>query len=140
MSEEQLQAIYYQIQMLESYLVDLIQKERTIVKVIQEASSSIESIGGIAENEHHEILVPLGLGAYAKAKIIPNEKMILNIGAGAAIERDKDSTINYIESRIKEMQVALQDTATQKQQVAAKLEQNKQELNNLLQNARKPSK
>ncbi|MCZ6582541.1 MAG: prefoldin subunit alpha [Thaumarchaeota archaeon] len=140
MSEEQLQAIYYQIQMLESYLVDLIQKERTIVKVIQEASSSIESIGGIAENEHLETLVPLGLGAYAKAKIIPNEKMILNIGAGAAIERDKDSTINYIESRIKEMQVALQDTATQKQQVAAKLEQNKQELNNFLQNARKPSK
>ena len=140
MSEEQLQAIYYQIQMLESYLADLIQKERTIVKVIQEASSSIESIGGITEKEHLETLVPLGLGAYAKAKIIPNEKMILNIGAGVAIERDKDSTINYIESRIKEMQVALQDTATQKQQVAAKLEQNKQELNNLLQNARKPSK
>ncbi|MFQ6025377.1 MAG: prefoldin subunit alpha [Nitrosopumilaceae archaeon] len=136
MSEEQLQGIYYQIQLLESYLVDLIQKERITVNVIQEASSAIESIKGIGEKEQPEALVPVGLGAYVKAKIIPNEKMILNIGAGTAMERNKDSVINYIESRIKEMQVALQETAAQKQQVTAKLEQSKQEINSLLQRAR----
>jgi len=139
MSEEKLQAIQYQMQILESYLVDLIQKERTIVNVLHEASSSIESIRGLGENEQ-STLVPLGLGAYMKAKIVPNEKMILNIGSGAAIERDKDSVINYIESRIKEMQVALQETAVQKQQVTTKLEQNKQELNNILQQARNSNK
>ena len=136
MSEEQLQGIYYQIQLLESYLVDLIQKERITVNVIQEASSAIESIKGIGEKEQPEALVPVGLGAYVKAKIIPNEKMLLNIGAGTAMERNKDSVINYIESRIKEMQVALQETAAQKQQVTAKLEQSKQEINSLSQRAR----
>jgi len=139
MSEEKLQAIQYQMQILESYLVDLIQKERTIVNVLHEASSSIESIRGLRENEQ-STLVPLGLGAYMKAKIVPNEKMILNIGSGAAIERDKDYVINYIESRIKEMQVALQETAAQRQQVTTKLEQNKQELNNILQQARNSNK
>jgi len=55
------------------------------------------------------------------------------LGAGASIEKDKDSVINYLQSRIKEMDVALQDTNTRKHEAVASLEQGKQKMNLLIQ-------
>ena len=52
----------------------------------------------------------MGLGTFVKTKLIPNQKLILNVGAGIAIEKDQNYAINFLESRLKEFQVALQDT------------------------------
>ena len=136
MSEEQAQQLLYQMQILESYFADLIQRENYMISVLKEATSAIESIKAVNENTEYETLVPLGLGTFIKAKILPNEKIVLNVGAGAALEKNKELTINYIESRIKEIEVALGETAAQKQEVALRLEQGKHEMNRLMQTAR----
>lgn len=122
--------------MLETYLNDLFAKESNIVNILREANSAIQSIKSIDENSESETLVPMGIGSFVKAKILPNQKIVLNLGAGAAIEKDKDAAINYLESRIKEMEVALQETSAKKQEVMANLEQGKQEMNRLAQETR----
>ena len=132
MSEEQAQQLLYQMQMLEGYLSELSQKEATIVSVIREASSAIQSLKTIDNKTDNETLTPVGLGTFIKTKLMPNEKLILNIGAGIAIEKDKDSAVNFLELRLKEMQVALQETSNQKQQISASLEQGKQQMEQML--------
>ena len=132
MSEDQAQQLLYQMQMLEGYLSELSQKETTIVSVIREASSAIQSLKTIDTKTDNETLVPVGLGTFIKTKVVPNEKLILNIGAGIAIEKDKDSAVNFLELRLKEMQVALQETSNQKQQISASLEQGKQQMEQML--------
>ena len=132
MSEEQAQQLLYQMQMLEGYLSELSQKEATIVSVIREASSAIQSLKTIDNKTDNETLTPVGLGTFVKTKVVPNEKLILNIGAGIAIEKDKNSAINFLELRLKEMQVALQETSNQKQQISASLEQGKQQMEQML--------
>ena len=124
------------MQMLETYLGDLINKENNLVNIIREAASAIGSIKALNETTESETLVPMGIGAFVKAKIQPNQKLILNLGTGAAVEKDKDSAINYLESRIKEMEVALRETNARKQEISASLEQGKQEMNNLVQTSR----
>jgi prefoldin alpha subunit len=136
MSEEKAQQLLYQMQMLETYLADLTQKESTLFNILREAASAIESIKTINEKPESETLIPMGMGTFMKAKITNKDKVILNVGSGTAIEKDRDSTINYIESRIKEMEVALKDNAAQKHQVVASLEQGKQEMNRLMQPSR----
>lgn len=136
MSEEKAQQLLYQMQMLETYLADLTQKESTLFNILREAASAIESIKTINEKPESETLIPMGMGTFMKAKITNKDKVILNVGSGTAIEKDRDSTINYIESRIKEMEVALKDNAAQKQQVVTRLEQGKQEMNRLMQPSR----
>lgn len=121
--------------MLENYLSDLINKEVKIINILREATSAIHSIKSLNEKSESETLVPMGIGAFVKAKILPNEKLILNLGAGAAIEKDKDYTINYLEARIKEMEVALRETNAKKQEAVASLEQGKQEINRLVQSS-----
>ncbi|HEY7368193.1 MAG TPA: prefoldin subunit alpha [Nitrosopumilaceae archaeon] len=137
MSEEQAQQLMYQMQMLENYFVELSHKEESVINIIREASSAIQSIRSISDKPESSALVPIGMGSFVKAKLSSDDKFILNLGAGAAIEKDKDSAINYIESRIKEMEVALSDIVAQKQQVMANLEQGKQEVNRLIQAAQK---
>lgn len=133
MSEEQAQQLMYQMQMLENYFGELTQKEESLIRIIGEASSAIESIKSISEKPESSTLVPIGMGSFVKANISSDDKFILNLGAGVAIEKDKNSTINFIEARIKEMEVALRDTTIQKQHVIANLEQGKQEMNRLIQ-------
>ena len=41
MSEEQAQALLQQMQALEAYMADLIQKEEAVIKLLQEASGAI---------------------------------------------------------------------------------------------------
>ena len=132
MSEEQTQQLLYQMQMLEGYFSELSQKEVSIVSIIREASSAVVSLKAIDNKTDSETLVPMGLGTFVKTKLIPNQKLILNVGAGIAIEKDQNYAINFLESRLKEFQVALQDIDGQKQQVSASLEQGKQQMNQLL--------
>ena len=132
MSEEQTQQLLYQMQMLEGYFSELIQKEQAIISVFREASSAVVSLKAIDNKTDSETLVPLGLGTFVKTKLIPNQKLILNVGAGVAIEKDQNYAINFLESRLKEFQVALQEINVQKQQASASLEQGKQQMNQLM--------
>ena len=138
MSRDEAQQLLYQMQMLESYYVDLTQRENTLVNLLREATSAVESIKTINEKSESDTLVPLGLGTFVKTKISSTDKIILNIGADVAIEKNKDSALAFLESRIKEVEVALQENAAKKQDAGSKLEQGKQEMNRLLQTTSKP--
>ena len=140
MSEEQAQQLMHQMQMLESYFAELSQRENSLLNVFNEATYAIESIKGIGEKSESDTLIPIGMGTFIKTKISSGEKIVLNVGAGVAIEKDKDTAINFLESRIKEIQVALQDTATNKQDVASKLQQGKAEMNRFIELSSKTKK
>ena len=133
MSEEQAQQLMQQMQMLETYFTDLSQREGTLLSVLREAISTIESIKSLRQKPNSDTLVPIGMGTYVQTKILSNDKIVLNIGAGIAVEKTYDSTINYLEARIKEIEIALQDTSAKKQEVIARLEHGKEQMNQLMQ-------
>ena len=140
MSEEQTQQLLYQMQMLENMFGELTQKENSIISIIREANSAIHSIKGIDTQSESDSLVPLGLGVFMKSKVNSNEKIIINVGSGVAIEKNHNDAINYLESRLKELEIALQDTNQQRQQIAANLEQGKQQMQTLMQKSQTPTK
>ncbi len=133
MSEEQAQQLMQQMQMLETYFADLSQREGTLLSVLRESVSAIESIKSLRQKPNSDTLLPIGMGSYVQTKISSNDKIVLNIGAGIAVEKTYDSTINYLEARIKEIEVALQDTSARKQDAVARLEQGKDQMNQLMQ-------
>jgi len=140
MSEDQTQQLLYQMQMLENLFAELTQKESSIINIIREANSAIHSIKGISTESESDSLVPLGLGAFMKSKVNSNEKIIINVGSGIAIEKNHADAINYLESRLKELEIALQDINQQRQQIAANLEHGKQQMQSLMQKSQNPTK
>ena len=133
MSEEQAQQLMQQMQMLETYFADLSQREGTLYNVLREAKAAIESIKSLSQKSDSETLVPVGMGTFVKTKISSKDKIVLNIGAGISLEKDSTSAINYLEARIKEIEVAIQDTSAKKNDAAAQLEQGKNQINQLMQ-------
>ena len=133
MSEERAQQLMQQMQMLETYFADLSQREGTLYGILREATAAIESIKSLNKKPDSNTLVPVGMGTFVKTKISSNDKIVLNIGAGISIEKDSESAINYLEARIKEIEVAIQDTAAKKHDAAAQLEQGKSQINQLIQ-------
>ncbi len=137
MSEEQAQQLMQQMQMLETYFSDLSQREGTFLSVLREATAAIESMKSLSQKPESETLVPIGMGTYVPTKISSNSKIVLSIGAGVAVEKDFPSAINYLEAHIKEIEVALQDNTAKKQDAAARLEQGREQINQLMQTASK---
>jgi len=138
MSEEQAEQLMQQMQMLETYFSDLSQRESTFVNILREATASIQSIQSLSKNSESETLVPIGMGTYVPTKILSASKIVMNIGAGVAVEKDFSSAINYLEARIKEIEVALQDTSAKKQDAATRLEQGKAQMNQMMQSMQQP--
>ncbi len=139
MSEEQAQQLMQQMQMLETYFSDLSQREGTFLGVLREATAAIESMKSLSQKSESETLVPIGMGTYVPTKISSDSKIVLSIGAGVAVEKDFPSAINYLEAHIKEIEVALQDNAAKKQDAAARLEQGREQINQLMQSVSKPN-
>ncbi len=133
MSEEKAQQLMQQMQMLETYFSDLSQREGTLYSVLREATAAIESIKSLSQKSNSEALVPVGMGTFVKTNISSNDKIVLNIGAGISLEKDSTSAINYLEARIKEIEVAIQDLSGKKHDAAAQLEQGKNQINQLVQ-------
>ena len=133
MSEEQAQQLMQQMQMLETYFKDLSQREVTLYSVLREASAAIDSIKSLGEKSSSESLIPIGMGTFVKTRISSEDKIVLNIGAGVSMEKNSKEAINYLEARIKEIEIAIQDTSAKKQEAAAQLEQGKNQINQLIQ-------
>jgi len=138
MSEEQAEQLMQQMQMLETYFSDLSQREGTFLNILRETTAAIESIKSLNLKPESETLVPIGMGTYIPTKISSNQKIVMNIGAGIAVEKDFPSAINYLEARIKEIEVALQDTAVKKQDASQRLEQGKAQINQMMQSMQQP--
>ena len=133
MSEDNARQLLQEMQGMESYFTNLAQRENVLISVLREATAAIDSINALKEKPDSETLVPVGLGSYVQSKISSKDAVFLSIGAGIVLEKDSDSAVNYLEARIKEIQVALQDTSAKKQEVAARLEQGKAQLNQFMQ-------
>jgi prefoldin alpha subunit len=138
--EQQAQQLMQQLQMLENHFTQLAQQENTIVNIIREANSAIQSISETKTKTESDNLVPIGMGVYIKSKIQSKDKIIIDVGSGVAVEKDQNSAINWLESRLKELEIALQNVSSQRKQVADNLEIGKQQMQNIMQKSQMPKK
>ena len=76
MSEEQAQQLMYQMQMLESYFAELTQKDNTLVNVLRDTKSAIDSLKEMGEKKEYDALVPVGMGTFVKSKISSEDKIV----------------------------------------------------------------
>lgn len=131
MSTERGQQIYEEMRILESQYNSLTQHESMLGSAYREAESAAASMRVVKQSSKTESLVPVGSGVFFSANMSDPGNVILNIGAGVAIKKDIAYATNYIEMRIKELNVALGNAAGRKQEIAARIQQGKEEFERL---------
>jgi prefoldin alpha subunit len=131
--EQRINEMVQQSRILEAYMNDIVTKEATALRLIEEARLAASALHNLAAGDQTESLVPVGIGIYMKALIPPLDKLLVNVGAGVTVEKSRQDAINYIESRIKEFEVASRQLAEQKQQIELRMTQIQEQLNQMLQ-------
>jgi prefoldin alpha subunit len=131
--EQRINEMVQQSRILEAYMNDIVTKEATALRLIEEARLAASALHNLAARDQTESLVPVGIGIYMKALIPPVDKLLVNVGAGVTVEKSRQDAINYIESRIKEFEVASRQLAEQKNQIELRMTQIQEQLNQMLQ-------
>lgn len=112
--EETLRRLVLELQILEGTADTLQTRLNFVNAAITELQMANETIEGLKEEEVGTlILVPIGGGSYAKARIDDTKNLIVGIGADVSTEKDVNSAQEDVGTRILELEKAR--TAVQKQ-------------------------
>lgn len=138
-TEQKISEMLQQSKILEAYLNDILAKESTVTRLITEAHLASEAIQELSTTNNEESLVPIGIGIYLKVTVPQVRNLFVNVGSGVTIERSKENTKNYVESKIKEFELALQQLQSQKEQIAVRMNQLQNEINVEMQKSQTPN-
>ena len=133
--EQKVNEMMQQARVLEAHLNEIIAREAAVNRLLEEAKLASSAVQEVQSETEVESYVPVGVGVHMKVSVPPVKKLLISIGAGVAVERSREDTINYIESRLKEFEIALKQLMGQKQQVSLRMEQIQVQVNEMVQRA-----
>jgi len=120
------------IQVLENYYESIISRIYLIGQAIEETKAAQLAIETLPEDKESEIVVPLGGDVLLKTKVDSSSKIMLKVGGGVLIVKNKDYALNFLKERIEELEKALSNAQQDKKAVEEKLEGARYELSELL--------
>ena len=136
--EQRINELVQQSRILEAYMNDVITRQVTVGKLIEEAHLASNTIQNITSESDVESLMPIGIGVYVKTNVPPIKKLLINLDAGVAIEKNREDALNYVETRIKEYEVAARQLEAQRQEIAMRINQLQSQINQMIQAAQQP--
>ncbi len=131
----EIEQLYAETQMMEEMTVRLNADMRRAAAAVEEAAAAVSAIKSLRDGQESEVLLQLGMGAMLKARLPSVESIPVDVGAGVVIEKSPDAAINYLEIRIKELKVSLEEMAARRDQVVGNMEQKRRRLEELARSA-----
>jgi len=133
--EQRINEMVQQSRILEAYMNDVMSRQLTVTKLMEEARLASTTVQSISSDSDVESLMPIGIGVYVKTTVPPIKKLLVNLGAGVALEKSRDDALNYVEARIKEYEVAARQLEAQRQEIAMRMEQMQAAINQMIRTA-----
>ena len=137
--EQRINEMAQQSRILEAYMNDIMTRQVTVTKLMEEARLASTTIQSISSDSEVESLMPVGIGVYVKTIVPPIKKLLVNLGAGVALEKSRDDALNYVEARIKEYEVAARQLEAQRQEIGLRMEQVQAQINQMVRAAQAQS-
>lgn len=135
--EQRINEMVQQSRILEAYMNDIMTRQVTVSRLMEEARLASTTIQNITSESEIESLMPVGVGVYVKTTVPPIKKVVVNLGAGVALEKSREDALNYVESRIKEYEVAARQLDAQRQEIAMRMEQMQAQINQMIRAAQR---
>ena len=133
--EQRINELVQQSRVYEAYINDVMTKQMTVSRLLEEARLASTTIQSTSPETEVESLMPIGIGIHMKAMVPAVKKLVVSLGAGVAIEKSRDDALNYVESRIKEYELAARQLEAQRNDLAMRMQQLQNQVNQLLRTA-----
>jgi len=130
MSEDKFQqsvALLQAYQQQGEYLQQQLAQIQLSAQGLDDAIVSLEALGKAEKNP--EVLVPIGIGTYVFSEVKDTDRVLLGVGAGVSVERNREESIVTLRSRkgelegvMKQVSEAYSDLMNQMEQLQSKIQ------------------
>jgi prefoldin alpha subunit len=79
-----------------------------------------------------DTLIPVGAGSYIRMQVADSKKLVMGIGAGVAIEKDVESSVEELKGRLQDLDKARTSIQQQLDQTASRYQQDREAIEELL--------
>jgi len=132
-SEDLVRQLVAEIRILEgsvSALQSRLEIVRAAMNEVALAHSTLEGLSKLQDGD--ATLVPVGAGSYIRMTIADSKKLVMGVGAGTAMEKDVESSIQELKVRLQELDKARTSIQDQLDQNLARYERDREALEELL--------
>ena len=103
---------------------------RAAINEVTLAHNTLEGLKKLQDGD--AALVPVGAGSYVRMKISDSKKLVMGIGAGTAMEKDVESSVEELKGRLQELDKARTSIQQQLDQTLGRYQQDRETLEELL--------
>jgi prefoldin alpha subunit len=121
-----------EVRVLEGTYNELTSRQSLLERALLESRSALEAINGLGEKPSNEVLIQIGGGAMLRVPPPSADKVLVNIGASVVTEKTKDEAVAILEARNKEVEKTVFSIINQRNEIAERLEADRQLLQTLL--------
>ncbi|MGA8904511.1 MAG: prefoldin subunit alpha [Candidatus Bathyarchaeia archaeon] len=129
-----------EIRILEGSIGALQSRLDIVRAAINEVTLAFNTLDGLKNmKEGDSTLVPVGASSYVRMQIADSKKLVMGIGAGAAMEKDVESSVTELKGRLEELDKARTSIQQQLDQTVTRYQQDRDALEELLRHQNAPS-
>ncbi len=126
--EEQLNSLVVEIRVLEGTFNELSARQNLFERALLETRAALDALKGLSESNPDEILIPVGGGVLLRSSPPNAEDVLLSVGANVVVQRKRVEAVAFLEGRAKEIENSVVSLLSQRNQIAARLEADRQAL------------
>ncbi len=129
-----------EIRILEGSIGALQSRLDVVRAATNEVTLAFNTLDGLKKlQDGDSTLVPVGAGSYVRMNIADSKKLVMGIGAGAAMEKDVESSVSELKGRLEELDKARTSIQQQLDQTVGRYQQDRDALEELLRRQNLPS-
>ena len=138
--EDLVRQLATEIRILEGSIGALQSRLDIVRAAINEVTLAFNTLEGLKNmKDGDSTLVPVGAGSYVRMQIADSKKLIMGIGAGAAMEKDVEISVGELKGRLEDLDKARTSIQQQLDQTANRYQQDRVALEEILRHQNAPS-
>jgi prefoldin alpha subunit len=122
--------------------IGVLQSRLDIVRAaINEVTLAYNTLEGMKKLQNGDAtLIPVGAGSYIRMQVADSKKLIMGVGAGVAVEKDVEVSVEELKGRLQDLDKARTSIQQQLDQTATRYQQDREALEELLRHQTPPSR
>ena len=129
--EETVNQLAVEIRVLESTYNELTSRQGLLERALLESHAALDSLRGLTGSPS-EVLLQIGGGALLRSEPPSTDKVLVSVGANIIIEKSKEEAVAILDERSREVEKTIVSIAGQRNEIAQRLNSDRELLNNLV--------
>ncbi len=120
--QQQFNNLVAEVRLLESYYQEVVGRQQQVSGALIDTRAALEALEALPLADSADLLIPIGGGTLIPVQAPPIKNVVVSVGAGVAIEKNRDSAKEYLQARRSELEKAVTNLEQQRKEIGSRLE------------------